>query len=286
MRGHGRVVVARFWARLDQALGRAWPTVLVAALCCGIALATVVRPAVGVALLGALTLAVASVREVGRRRLLLAAISLALVGLAWGGLRTGQLERSVLLQLDATEHAQVTVTGPARRGRFALRIPALVTRFGGLPVRERVLLELPLGRAPPQGAVLEVRARPTRPRGPETGFDERAWLARQGIHVVLEGREPRIVGRRGGIGGVADRLRAHLQRTLASGTAGERRALVTGIVLGDEAELRAELRDAFRASGLMHLLAVSGQNIVITALGVAFLARVLGIGRRGGELLA
>ena len=70
----------------------------------------------------------------------------------------------------------------------------------------------PPGRAPPLGAVLELRARPLAPRGPETGFDERRWLARRGIHVVLEGAGWRVVGRRGGIGGVADRLRAHVAR--------------------------------------------------------------------------
>ncbi len=267
-------------------LDRSWPTVLVLAGCVGIALGSHLRPAVALVLVSALVLGLAGAREQGRRRVLLAAVSLALVGLAWGGLRAAQLERSVLQRLDSTESARVVVTGPVRRTRYALRAPAVVTRFDGLTLRERVLLELPLGRAPPQGAVLEVRARPTRPRGPETGFDERAWLSRQGVHVVLRARDARIVGRRGGIGGVADRLRAHLQGTLARGTAGERRALVTGIVLGEESELAPPLREAFRASGLMHLLAVSGQNVAITALGVVALARLALVGRRAGELLA
>ena len=102
-------------------------------------------------------------------------------------------------------------------------------RFDGVELSERVLLELPAGRAPPQGAVLELRARPVAPRGPETGFDERGWLERRGIHVVLHasGRW-RVVGRRGGIGGVADRLRTAVERALALGTTGERRPLLLG----------------------------------------------------------
>jgi competence protein ComEC len=178
------------------------------------------------------------------------------------------------------------VTGPARRTQFALRAPAQVVRFGDEELRERVLLELPPGRAPPQGAILELRARPVEPRGPETGFDERAWLARQGIHVVLRGENPRVVGRRGGIGGVADRLHAHVEQTLARATAGERRAVLTGIVLGEEGGIDTSLRDAFRASGLTHLLAVSGQNVAITAIGVVWVARLAGIGRIAGEGLA
>ena len=130
------------------------------------------------------------------------------------------------------------------------RVPAQVRRFDGIDVRERVLLVLPAGRARRSGRSSScARGRP--PRGPETGFDERGWLARRGIHVVLEGERWRVVGRRGGIGGVADRLRAHVARSLALGTSGERRALVGGVVLGADdavAACRCETRSARRAS--------------------------------------
>ena len=160
-------------------------------------------------------------------------------------------------------------------------------RFGAISIRERVLLELPPERAPPQGAVLELRARPVAPRGPETGFDERGWLARRGVHVVLRGEDDwRIVDRRGGIGGVGDRLRAHVEATLARGTTGERRRLLAGIVLGEDSGIDRELRDAFQASGLQHLLAVSGQNVAIVAFGVVMAARIVGLGRLVGEALA
>jgi competence protein ComEC len=103
---------------------------------------------------------------------------------------------------------------------------------------------------------------------------------------VLRGDDPRVVGRRGGIGGVADRLHAHVEQTLARGSAGERRAVLTGIVLGEDGGIDASLRVAFRASGLTHLLAVSGQNVAITAVGVVWVARLAGIGRLVGEGLA
>ncbi len=221
------------------------------------------------------------------RRVALAGVALALAGLWWGALRNDALERSVLAsRIGERASAEVVVTGPVRRTPFALRAPAQVVRFGDTLLRERVLLELPPERAPPQGAVLELRARPVEPRGPETGFDERGWLARQGIHVVLRGEEPRVVGRRGGIGGVADRLHAHVERTLARGTTGERRTVLTGIVLGKDDGIDRSLRDAFQASGLTHLLAVSGQNVAITAVGVVQVARIVGIGRLAGEGVA
>jgi competence protein ComEC len=264
-----------------------WPALLLCTACAGLTLSVWLRLPADVLLPAACAAATGALLGRDLRRLALAGLALAILGLWWGALRETALEQSVLAShLGERAAARVVVTGPARRTQFALRAPAQVVRFGDEELRERVLLELPPGRAPPQGAILELRARPVEPRGPETGFDERAWLARQGIHVVLRGENPRVVGRRGGIGGVADRLHAHVEQTLARATAGERRAVLTGLVLGEEGGIDTSLRDAFRASGLTHLLAVSGQNVAITAIGVVWVARLAGIGRIAGEGLA
>jgi competence protein ComEC len=264
-----------------------WPALLACAGCAGLALSVYLRFPADVLLPGACAAACGALLGRDLRRLVLAGLALALIGLWWGALREVALERSVLAtHIGERMDARVVVTGPVRRTPFALRAPAQVVRFGETPLRERVLLELPPERAPPQGAVLELRARPVEPRGPETGFDERGWLARQGVHVVLRGEDARIVGRRGGIGGVADRLHAHVEKTLARGTRGERRAVLTGIVLGEDDGIDKSLRDAFQASGLTHLLAVSGQNVAITAVGVVWAARLAGIGRLAGEGVA
>ena len=134
------------------------------------------------------------------------------------------LDRSPLLaQVGRAELARVVVTGPARQGRFEVRAPARVLRFGSLAPAEPVLLELPLGRAPPQGGLLEVLGVLELPRGPAHGFDERTWLRRHGIYVVLHGDRWRLVGRRGGLGGLADRLRERLGRTSTPGLRGVNR---------------------------------------------------------------
>jgi competence protein ComEC len=268
-------------------IARNWPALLVASACAGIATSVWLRPPqLSIGLLTA-ALATGALLSSGTRRLAFAGIALACAGLWWGSLRSDALDRSALVgRIGESASARVVVTGPPRRTPFALRIPAEVRRFGPLRMRERVLLELPPERAPPQGAILELRARPVEPRGPETGFDERGWLARRGVHVVLRGERPRVVGRRGGIGGVADRLRAHVESTLGRGTTGERRDLLAGIVLGEDSGIDRSLRDAFQASGLTHLLAVSGQNIAITALGVVMAARIAGVGRLVGEGIA
>jgi competence protein ComEC len=57
-------------------------------------------------------------------------------------------------------------------------------------------------------------------------------------------------------------------------------------VLGADEGIDPELRNAFKASGLYHLLAVSGQNIVFIGFGVLGLAYVAGLGRPVGHTLA
>jgi competence protein ComEC len=253
----------------------------------GLAMSLVVRCTwPGLAVAAALAAASSAFVRPERCALLVLA-SAALAAVWWGSARVADLDRSVLAtRVGWAESSAVTITGPPRRGRFELRLPARVFRFGRLVLDEPVLLELPLGRSPPQGARLEVLGELVRPRGPSQGFDEAAWLRRQGVHVVLRGDRWRQVGRRGGIAGFADRLRAWLGRSAARGLVGERRGIVEGVVLGDDAGLSDDLRRDFRASGLYHLLAVSGQNVALVAGSALLIAWLVGLPRLVGELAA
>ena len=215
------------------------------------------------------------------------AVAVVLVGWWWGSARLDVLDRSPLAtSIGRAGRARVVVTAPGRPGRYDVRVEARIVRFGGRPVREPVLLRLPRGRAPPQGAVLEGLAQVAKPRGPKNGFDEATWLRRRGIHVVLRMHDVRAVGRRGGLGGVADALRRRVGRSIAHGLAGERAAVLRGVVLGEEGGLSDELRTRFRAAGLYHLLAVSGQNVAYVAGGALLVVWVLGLPMRLGQLAA
>jgi competence protein ComEC len=95
-----------------------------------------------------------------------------------------------------------------------------------------------------------------------------------------------MVGPRAGFLAIADRLRAHVERSLERGASGERGAVLAGVVLGDDQAVSQSLRDRFRASGLYHLLAVSGQNVAFVAVGVLVLAALLGVPRLFAEICA
>jgi competence protein ComEC len=235
------------------------PHAVLGAFCVGIAAALVQPlPALPLAVV-ALGLAVGAVLLDGRRAFALAG-SLAAVGWWWGSLRLEQLDASALAaQVAESGLARVEVTGPVRRSEFALRVPVKVVRFGSFDVREPAQLELPPDRAPPQGGILELVVRVERPKRAERegGFDEAAYLRRRGVHVVLRATSFELVGRRGGLGGVADAVRRALAHSMAPGLDGERRAVVAGVVLGEDEGLAPELRERFRASGLYHLLSAS-----------------------------
>ena len=60
--------------------------------------------------------------------------------------------------------------------------------------------------------------------------------------------------------------------------------MIAGIVLGDDSALSNGLQQSFRRSGLYHLLAVSGQNVVLLAAGVLGLAWLAGVPRGVGHV--
>lgn len=274
-------------SRFAAVVGLEWPTLLVLGACAGIAVGGMVAPPAEIVAAVVVACVVGGLRAAGGARILAVGLALAAAGVWWGALRADALGSSTLAShLRETRRAVVVVTGPARRSPFSVRVPAEIRSYGSQQIRERVLLRLPAGRAPPPGAVLELLVRPEAPHGPETGFDERAWLARKGVHVVLHGSHWRVVGRRGGIGGVADRVREQLTHGIDRGTRGQRRALTLGIVLGEDDGLDDELTADFRASGLAHLLAVSGQNITFVVVGTVGVLFVLGVSTVFGHAVA
>jgi competence protein ComEC len=262
------------------------PHALGCALCLGLAAATAARVGVATAVLVACAFfALAVGAETRSRALVLGALGLGIAGWGIGSFRLAAIDDSALApRIGTAERVLVEVAEPPRHGSFELRMRAVVLRWGDLRPREPVLLELPLGRAPPQGARLSLIGLLRAPRGPSHGFDERAWLRRHGIHAVLRGREWRIVGRRGGLGGVADRLHRWLAGASVPGLGGVRRGVIEGIVLGEDEGLSDRLRQDFRASGLYHLLAVSGGNVAVVALGTLWLALLIGVPRLAAEV--
>ncbi len=183
------------------------------------------------------------------------------------------------------------VADAARRAPYADRLLVDLTGIGRLPPEAlapaagRVELWIPTSTAgpagPPCGEAGDVvrawarLARPTAGAWPGGG-DPRAAAARRGValHGAVAGPERcvRLRPARGLSGGV-ERLRAALHAAVdlrlaptgAGPEARARAAVVKAFVTGDRSAIERDLDRAFQASGLSHLLAVSGLNLAIVA---------------------
>ncbi|MGX6450155.1 ComEC/Rec2 family competence protein, partial [Patulibacter sp. S7RM1-6] len=117
---------------------------------------------------------------------------------------------------------------------------------------------------------------------------ERALGARsRGIALTLDATVLGVAGRRGGWRGAIDGLRERAEGTLAFASDGSgRTALLRGMVLGQDEAFTPEQEDAYRRSGLSHLVAASGQNVAFVAALVIGLGALAGVGRRTRLVLA
>ena len=201
----------------------------------------------------------------------LIAVGCVLVGSAWSAHGIAERAADPLAALVGhVADARLVITGQPRPGRFG---SSAIARLAGHPV------ELRARGALQQGAIVEVSGS-LAPVPPSTGdFDRRTWLAHQGVHETLAARSVLALGRRGGLQGVLDRLRRGARAALAAGGADQSMQVATGVALGGTAQLDEETLDDFRASGLAHLLAVSGGNIVLLVAAVLGLAWLAGLPR-------
>ena len=199
----------------------------------------------------------------------------AVVALGLGGLVSVSHLRSLAQDPLAAEigdpvQGRAVVTGSVTHGQWDQRA---IARFRDADVLLRVAAPIETGD------VVELEGRLREPRGPTAdGFDERTWLARQGVHEVLRARSAHVVGRRGGVWGLIDRVRNNARDALRVG-GGDGEAVADGVLLGGNDGLTPDTRDAFRASGLGHLLAVSGQNVVLLVAAILVVCGCLGVAR-------
>ncbi len=92
-------------------------------------------------------------------------------------------------------------------------------------------------------------------------------LAREGAaRVVVAQRVRAGSATRGGLRGALDDVRRRAEAALERGTPEPAAALLRGFVLGQDDRISEAVRDEFRRSGLAHVLAVSGQNVMLLAL--------------------
>jgi competence protein ComEC len=115
---------------------------------------------------------------------------------------------------------------------------------------------------------------------------QRDYYERLGVARILASSQPRPLDRRRhGLAGAVDAVRGRSEAALSAGTTEPAANLLRGFVLGEDDRIDDTTRDRFKRSGLAHLLAVSGQNVVLLAILGAAACAVAGVSLRG-RLLA
>ena len=191
-----------------------------------------------------------------------------LAGLELGAGRIASLERGTPTVAVGTElRARGAVVGPPRIGSGGTRF-VLDSGDGriGVDLRgERADLE--------QGSIVAVTGRSRAVEEWERGLWER-----DGARAVVTAREVTISRhRRGGLAGLLDGVRSRARDALGDGTSEPAANLLRGFVLGEDDRIAEAVREDFRRSGLAHVLAVSGQNVMLLALLAGPLLGVLGL---------
>ena len=170
----------------------------------------------------------------------------------------------------------------AARGTTAL--PRAAAAPGGIAAAVAGEIALVRVRAPAPvavGAEVEVRGTVSALRPYE------AYVQRRGAFAAVDAGALTPTGsRRGGLAGVLDAARERAARGLSTGLPPPEAALLRGMVLGQDEAIDKSVRDEFRTSGLAHLLAVSGQNVLLLCLLVLAGASLTGVPLRARLLAA
>ncbi|WGL51153.1 ComEC/Rec2 family competence protein [Nocardioides sp. BP30] len=210
------------------------------------------------------------------RATVVAALAVLLTVVAVAGLRTAQMRHDPVAQL-------------ARRGAVA-DVVGVVTSDARTVVEAhgtQQLLRVQIRRVTGRGQAYAVRA-------PVILLGDDAWAGvRLGTSITTSGRlvaaddsdvaalllaqtEPQVVAPPSAWWSASSRLRAQIRASVAGRPAAER-AIVPALVDGDESDVDDALADSFRATGLTHLLAVSGTNLTLVVGFLLLVARWAGV---------
>jgi competence protein ComEC len=240
--------------------------VALAAAAAGLALAqapTSTHLAIAGALAAALSLLTAP------RAAVLAAVALLAGGMA-GHARVAAIDTPAAgLEAGDRVEGRAHLVSVPRPGPFGSSAEARMT--SGRARDARLLVRFPRDARPAPGAGIgsEVElagsVRPAKPAA-EGEFNMAAYLRRRGLAGELDAERLEVTGRRrGGIAGAVDTMRKRAENGIASGLRPGPEALARGMVLGQDEAIDPAVTDDFRASGLAHVLAVSGQNVMLLA---------------------
>ncbi len=229
--------------------------------------------------------ALAAAVVAGRRPAAIVAAAAVIAGAGLAHARLDALDAGVLARMHGRRvNARVTLLEPVRE-RVSGPAVARVRVLDGPGAAEQAVLRVRGyaydGPWPEIGEELLVSGRVA----PLGRFD--AYQRRRNAHAALDASRVTRTGRtRGGLAGALDAMRRRAEHGLEAHLKPKDAALLRGMVLGEDERLSESVRDDFQRSGLAHILAVSGQNVMLLAVLVLFAGALTGLALRPRLFLA
>lgn len=253
-------------------------------------------PLAGVALARWLIAATActllSLRAPPRTSLALALMAVACAAVARGGAARARADAGAAWIGGAGVVARLTVVveePPRREGGEPVAAVRVIEAAPALARDTRLRLRWPASSAGEWADTLDVLARIDAPSGPRLpgGFDARGAMRAQGVTASARALSARVRVARGPASlpvAAAMRLRRACERALVRGLPGASRELAAPLLFGDRSAMSTETDAALRASGLVHLLALSGLHVAWMAAVARGLAAIGGASARSRAL--
>ena len=195
------------------------------------------------------------------------------LALALGALRYGTavptIDQNHIAHYNGTRNLTITglvVDEPDVRDRFVnLRVEVdSIQVSGGAQLPMQGVVQVQTYRFPVinYGSRLRVTGILETPPEGET-FSYRAYLARQGIHSLMSLPNVTVIAENEGnpIYQAIFAFKSRAQATIAQLIPEPQAALLTGILLGNDNGLPPDLDEAFRTTGMTHIIAISGQML-------------------------
>ena len=185
--------------------------------------------------------------------------------------------RSVLARTDEPLYLEAILRHEpeklVNRSRWQIAAQRVWHPHGAEEIAGDMLLSVrSVGREWRYGDRVRFSVRPTIPRdsGNPGGFNYASYLSRRRIYAtgfLASDQEIELLGREGhGARAVIENLRRGIRRFIGSHLDGDAGALLTALVVGDMGGIGKEMRAAFTAAGVNHVLSISGLHVAMLGL--------------------
>lgn len=187
-----------------------------------------------------------------------------------------------LADLAAIEPGEVSVSGvvvsppvPTKAGGYRADVRVESLSYEGMETLRGGRVEVYSGDlAAGVGDGVQFTGEISSPEQGEDGFDYGRYLATRRVSAMIyAGSVQPSDGKRGWVG----RLQRQTDVALGYGLRPVEAAVVRGMLFGDDSRIPEELEEAYRRSGIAHVLAISGQHVAVLTAAVYLLLRLFAV---------